>query len=55
VWREECVCLDFLEREAHAFLTEGASYLFEGEELLVRVVLHEVYIGEAALVMRSAM
>lgn len=42
MWREEGVCLDFFERQAHGFLAEGTSYFLEGEELLVRVVLHEV-------------
>jgi hypothetical protein len=57
VWvrREECVRLDFLERQAHALLPEGASYLFEGEELLVRIVLDKVDVREAALGVLLAM
>jgi hypothetical protein len=54
VWREECVRLDFLEREAHAFLAERASYLFKGEKLLIRVILDKVHVGEAALDKRLA-
>lgn len=42
MWREEGVCFDFFERQAHGFLAEGTSDFLEGEELLVRVVLHEV-------------
>jgi hypothetical protein len=51
VWvrREERVGLDFLQREADALLAEGTSYLLEREELLIRVVLDEVDVGEAAL------
>jgi hypothetical protein len=44
VRREECVRFDFLERQAHAFLPKRTSDLLEGEELLIRVVLYEVYI-----------
>jgi hypothetical protein len=35
VRREERVCFDFLEREAHAFLAKGTSYLLEREQLLI--------------------
>lgn len=49
VWSEERVCLDLFERETDAFLTKGTSDLLEGEELLIRVVLNEVDVGEAAL------
>jgi hypothetical protein len=49
VWREEGVGLDFLQREADAFLAEGTSDLLEREELLIGVVLNEVDVGEATL------
>lgn len=49
VRREEGICFDFLEREADAFLAKGTADFLEREQLLVRVVLHEVDVGEAAL------
>ena len=46
---KERVSFYFLEGEGDGFLAEGAAYLLEGEELLVRVILDEVDVGEAAL------
>lgn len=47
--REERVGFYFFESERYGFLAEGTSYLFEGEELVGRVVGDEVDVGEAAL------
>jgi hypothetical protein len=42
VWREERICLYFLEGKGYGFLAKRASYLFESEELLIGCVLNEV-------------
>jgi hypothetical protein len=42
VRREERICLYFFESKGDRFLAKGASYLLEGEELLIGCVLNEV-------------
>jgi hypothetical protein len=44
VRREQRVRFHLFQRQANALLAEGTSYLFEREELLVRVVLYKVYV-----------
>lgn len=46
---EERVGFDFLHCLRDGFLAEGAADLFQGVERLIRCILDEVDIGEAAL------
>jgi hypothetical protein len=41
---KEGVCLDFLERQAHALLPERTADLLQRQQLLVRIVLDEVHV-----------